>query len=233
MNIEKIYQLQDSIIDKIAQLNDNILFSGGTLLSRGYLSHRETDDLEFFLPRETDIEDKFKKIKTAFRGSYIIKNVNKENLYPDTLRITFAVSEITDISGVNSISIRLYQDLFFEDFDNFKLENGLFVSDIEGIFFRKILEFINFPKNPLTIVDIAYIDNELHLIDFVDTIKEKFEDKGYNFNNQLLIEKLNVSKDYVMNNIEKTENTLKKYGVNIKGNVLIKWIEAKIQELQD
>jgi hypothetical protein len=233
MNIEKIYQLQDSIIDKIAQLDDNILFSGSTLLSRGYLSHRETDDLEFFLPEEADIEDFFEKIKTEFRGLYIVKDVNKENLYPDTLRITSAVSEITDIKGVNSVSIKLYQDLFFEDFDNFKLENGLLVSDIEGIFFRKILELINFPKNPLTVVDIAYIDNELHLIDFVDAMKEKLESKGYSFDNQLLMEKLNVSKDYVINNIEKAENTLKKYGVNIKGNVLIKWIEAKIQELQD
>ncbi len=236
MNIEKIYQLQDKIIDEIGKLNKEMLFSGSTLLSRGYLAHRETDNLEFYVPEDTDLEKLLEDIKKSFQGKYLIKDLKIENLYtfPKSINcISFSISEITDFQGKNKVNVHICHDPFFDDFDKHKLENGLYVSDIEGIMFRKLIKFINNPEDILALVDIAYIDNELHLIDFIEVFQEKLLEKGFKFNKNTLIEKLQKAVEYISTNENDVEKILKKYGINLKIDILIKWINAKIEELQD
>ena len=45
----KLYPFQDRIIKTIGNLKTGFYLSGGTALSRGYLNHRYSDDLDFFL----------------------------------------------------------------------------------------------------------------------------------------------------------------------------------------
>lgn len=44
----KLYPLQDRILSIINGVEANFYFTGGTALSRGYLNHRYSDDLDFF-----------------------------------------------------------------------------------------------------------------------------------------------------------------------------------------
>lgn len=46
---KKIYPLQDLILQLLKQLNTNFYLTGGTAASRGYLNHRFSEDLDFFV----------------------------------------------------------------------------------------------------------------------------------------------------------------------------------------
>ena len=47
--LDKLYPLQDKILDVIEQLKLDFYLTGGTALSRCYLQHRYSDDLDFFV----------------------------------------------------------------------------------------------------------------------------------------------------------------------------------------
>lgn len=46
---ERLYPLQDLVLEKIDRLQTGFYLSGGTAASRGYLQHRFSDDLVFFV----------------------------------------------------------------------------------------------------------------------------------------------------------------------------------------
>ncbi|MEA3500575.1 MAG: nucleotidyl transferase AbiEii/AbiGii toxin family protein [Candidatus Marinimicrobia bacterium] len=54
---EKLYLLQDKIFKILSELQIDFYLTGGTALSRVYLNHRYSDDLDFFI----NDSDKFKK----------------------------------------------------------------------------------------------------------------------------------------------------------------------------
>ncbi len=47
--LNKLYPLQDEVLSIFASIETNFHLTGGTALSRGYLSHRYSDDLDFFV----------------------------------------------------------------------------------------------------------------------------------------------------------------------------------------
>lgn len=51
---EILYPLQDKVLDGLNGLAWPFYLSGGTALSRGYLQHRYSDDLDFFMNRESE-----------------------------------------------------------------------------------------------------------------------------------------------------------------------------------
>ena len=51
---EILYPLQDKVLDGLKGLGWPFYLSGGTALSRGYLQHRYSDDLDFFMNRESE-----------------------------------------------------------------------------------------------------------------------------------------------------------------------------------
>lgn len=46
--VEQLYPLQDQVLKLITEQNTDFYLTGGTALSRGYLSHRFSDDLDLF-----------------------------------------------------------------------------------------------------------------------------------------------------------------------------------------
>lgn len=46
---EKLYPLQDSVLKAFRQVETEFYLTGGTAASRGYLNHRYSDDLDFFV----------------------------------------------------------------------------------------------------------------------------------------------------------------------------------------
>ena len=46
---KKLYPLQDKIFQVLNKLDTDFYLTGGTAASRGYLNHRFSDDLDFFV----------------------------------------------------------------------------------------------------------------------------------------------------------------------------------------
>lgn len=65
----KIYPLQDEILRLVQSSNVDFYLTGGTALSRHYLQHRYSDDLDFFVNNHPDFKNQCKKIIDSFKQS--------------------------------------------------------------------------------------------------------------------------------------------------------------------
>lgn len=70
--INQLYPLQDKILHVLAQKGLSFYLTGGTVLSRSYLHHRYSDDLDFFLNNSPD----FRK-ETSLAVETIKQSCNK------------------------------------------------------------------------------------------------------------------------------------------------------------
>ena len=55
--VEKLYPLQDGVLNILSRSGTNFFLTGGTALSRGYYNHRYSDDLDFFLDNSQTYND--------------------------------------------------------------------------------------------------------------------------------------------------------------------------------
>jgi predicted nucleotidyltransferase component of viral defense system len=53
---KQLYPLQDKVLKVMAESNTKFYLTGGTALSRAYLYHRYSDDLDFFVNQDKDFE---------------------------------------------------------------------------------------------------------------------------------------------------------------------------------
>ncbi len=63
--LNTLYPLQDKVLELVGQLPLGFYLTGGTALSRGYLHHRYSDDLDFFV---NDAPDFKKQVNTAIKA---------------------------------------------------------------------------------------------------------------------------------------------------------------------
>lgn len=69
----KLYPLQDKVLDLIAKGNTPFYLTGGTALSRVYLHHRYSDDLDFFLNRDENFTRYVNEIIATFKAHFETK----------------------------------------------------------------------------------------------------------------------------------------------------------------
>jgi predicted nucleotidyltransferase component of viral defense system len=62
---DKLYPLQDEVLDAIGQCETDLYLTGGTALGRGYLHHRYSDDIDLFV---NDAPDFSAQIDTAMQA---------------------------------------------------------------------------------------------------------------------------------------------------------------------
>jgi predicted nucleotidyltransferase component of viral defense system len=71
IDYQKLYSLQDRVFDTLEDLLEGFYLTGGTCLSRFYLHHRFSDDLDFFISQTPDFSPKlqriYHKLKEFFR----------------------------------------------------------------------------------------------------------------------------------------------------------------------
>jgi hypothetical protein len=60
---ERLYPLQDGVLKTVNGCGTRFFLTGGTALSRGYYNHRYSDDLDFFVTRDSDYE---RQVNTVF-----------------------------------------------------------------------------------------------------------------------------------------------------------------------
>ena len=63
----KLYALQDEIMKIIQRQEVDFYLTGGTALSRRYLNHRYSDDLDFFINQSPDFKKQAQRVVTAIR----------------------------------------------------------------------------------------------------------------------------------------------------------------------
>ena len=66
-----LYPLQDRILSLIAPLPVDFYLTGGTALSRAYLHHRYSDDLDFFVNRQDRFKEDVELILKTLAGNHL------------------------------------------------------------------------------------------------------------------------------------------------------------------
>ena len=109
--INKLYPFQDEIFGAINSLEVNLYLTGGTALSRFYLNHRYSDDLDFFANssstfiKDTDLIISKLKEKYEFEilrktTDFIRANAIKNNI---VLKLDFVMMLNTGAGILNSL----------------------------------------------------------------------------------------------------------------------------------
>ncbi len=68
----KLYDLQDRALNYIQRANTDFYLTGGTALSRFYLNHRYSDDLDLFVNHHPKFEQEVEKVKKNWRQHLVM-----------------------------------------------------------------------------------------------------------------------------------------------------------------
>ena len=66
---ESLYPMQDGVMNIIRQCGVRFYLTGGTALSRGYYSHRYSDDLDFFVNDDDDYAGQVKEVLARLKDN--------------------------------------------------------------------------------------------------------------------------------------------------------------------
>lgn len=66
---KNLYPLQDKVLQIIGAVDNNFYLTGGTALSRAYLHHRFSDDLDFFVNADETFKEQVERIYAALKAS--------------------------------------------------------------------------------------------------------------------------------------------------------------------
>jgi Nucleotidyl transferase AbiEii toxin, Type IV TA system len=79
--IDKLYPLQDRVLKEITALDTFLYLTGGTVVSRVYLNHRYSDDLDLFANRHADFEKEIDRVTNHLRTIFEVQLQVKEESY--------------------------------------------------------------------------------------------------------------------------------------------------------
>ncbi|MFB6306353.1 MAG: nucleotidyl transferase AbiEii/AbiGii toxin family protein, partial [Flavobacteriales bacterium] len=104
-NYEKLYNLQDKVLKDILPYLDHFYLTGGTAISKFYLNHRYSDDLDFFIHHSSHFksigENIFKQLKKFYKIDHTV-TVHSD----DFMRIIIRSGENLKIELINDIAYR-------------------------------------------------------------------------------------------------------------------------------
>ncbi len=75
--LHKLYPLQDEVLKLATHVKTKFYLTGGTALSRAWLNHRYSDDLDFFLNNDAEFNTEVEKLYQCLKASF---NENLINL---------------------------------------------------------------------------------------------------------------------------------------------------------
>ncbi|PIW07184.1 hypothetical protein COW38_03270, partial [Candidatus Collierbacteria bacterium CG17_big_fil_post_rev_8_21_14_2_50_45_7] len=67
---DTLYPLQDKILATVSTLETKFYLTGGTALSRGYFDHRFSDDLDFFVNRDSTFPQQVETIIQTLQNQF-------------------------------------------------------------------------------------------------------------------------------------------------------------------
>ena len=125
----KLYAVQDEVLKLVQDENADFYLTGGTALSRGYLNHRYSDDLDFFINKAPDFKLQVERVVGAFR---------KAGLEFDTGTVSESFIRMTVRKGQISVKVDFVNDVEYH-YGEFKAAD----------FFHKIDSWRNILSNKL------------------------------------------------------------------------------------
>lgn len=150
--IKKLYPFQDSIFQKIDHLKTNFYLTGGTALSRFYLDHRYSDDLDFFVNDDNNFLYQLNSIQNELAKHFQLKVVIKEERFS---RYTIENDNLTlKLEFINDVPFYLGNINSFKLFT--KVDNPL------NILANKITAFRD-REEPKDFADILLINNSFEV----------------------------------------------------------------------
>lgn len=140
---DELYPLQDKVLALISTLDTKFYLTGGTALSRGYFSHRYSDDLDFFVNRDSTFPQQAEKIIQALQKDFEVNVITKTTDF-----VSLKINQILKVDMVNDVGFRDGESVvkpFFAQVDN-----------ITNILSNKITAIIS-RDEPKDVVDIWII----------------------------------------------------------------------------
>jgi len=102
----KLYPVQDQVLDIAEQLNTRFYLTGGTALSRAWLQHRYSDDLDFFLNNDPAFSEEVHKMLlglTAHFGNKLQRLIDTSAFH----RWVITVNEVQlKVEFINDVGFR-------------------------------------------------------------------------------------------------------------------------------
>lgn len=142
-----LYPLQDKILQLIDQLNTPFYLTGGTALSRCYLHHRYSDDLDFFVNNEPHFLKTVDSILVLLKKRCEVEVLMRSDSY-----VSLRIDSILKVDFVNDVSFRYgmsEKKSIYSQVDN-----------LENILSNKLSALIS-RDEPKDVVDILFIFNKI------------------------------------------------------------------------
>lgn len=173
IDYQKLYKLQDKVLEIVFSVEKEFYLTGGTCLNRFYHEKRYSDDLDFFTNNSSRYNFAVKNIRTALDAKFKLDNVVETKSF-----VRFMIDDFLQLDFVNDISVR-YKDVCVTG-------NDYLIDNIENILGNKLTAVIG-RDNPKDVFDI-YLICKFHSFSWKEIIisaKEKV-----NFSNEDLIIRL-------------------------------------------
>ena len=104
--LNTLYPLQDKVLDIVSSIKNRFYLTGGTALSRAYLNHRYSDDLDFFVNNDDSYKEQVERILASIESSGL--KFEEADMHESFSRI-FVVKESSSlkIDFVNDVGHRV------------------------------------------------------------------------------------------------------------------------------
>lgn len=145
---DTLYPLQDKVLKILSKIKTKFYLTGGTALSRGYLNHRYSDDLDFFVNQEKKFVNLAEDVLRQLSSLKIVINIKSDTYYSimveDKLKIDLVNDSGKHFGNINNLPLYLQTD------------------NIENILANKLIAIIG-RDEPKDIVDIWAISKHQHV----------------------------------------------------------------------
>jgi predicted nucleotidyltransferase component of viral defense system len=98
---DTLYPLQDKVLKIVDLLKTPFYLTGGTALSRCYLNHRYSDDLDFFVNNETNFLSLVDTILRELQQNFAVETVMRSETY-----VAIKIETILKVDFVNDVAFR-------------------------------------------------------------------------------------------------------------------------------
>ncbi len=160
---DKLYPLQDEVLNIVSANNTSFYLTGGTALSRHYLHHRFSDDLDFFTNNNPHFEREVKHLLSILKKNFTLSESVLDASYV----------QLTVLQGETRLKIEFINDVDYHDGEL-----------VESKLFKRIDSWQNILSNKITalgrneakdIADIVLMANEFKFNwrDVIDSAKQK------------------------------------------------------------
>lgn len=141
-----LYPLQDKVLKIVAKLPVEFYLTGGTALSRAYLNHRYSDDLDFFLNNSSNFKS---------QANTVIKALKESGISFETAVADEGYARIFVFDGEHALKLDFVNDVSFRSGTPESTKLFERTDNLYNILSNKITALGRY--SPKDVVDIVYI----------------------------------------------------------------------------